>query len=1063
MDFTQAHILMTESVERFRATVDQADQDLIENTEVKDVVDAILLIEKKLRERRDNRNLRKLHPFLQGIEKYSKAIDALSNGLSPYLPWAWAPIRLMLQVSYASMLKEKQAHLQKITSDYLAAFDKLLAAYEKIAGTLPQIERLGSTFSDNPTLLGKLALYYADILEFHRRAYKFVRRKSWRFFFLTMWAGFDTRFDAILSSMAAHRDSIHSEAATINIIESKQLRNLLLREVDEKEKDKLNKQRSSIVSWLGLERISQDDECEKLLRDTYQGSSDWFLKTEQMEAWFKIDSKVPVLCLLGKPGAGKSVLSAGVVTSPQRSGMATLSYFCKYHHRDDSSTILKTLLLQLVCQSEDLTAVAYENYVGKGKEPSLKVLRLMLAGSAGSPSLLHAASPCRIVVDGLDECSIEEQKHVIEDLFRLVTMNSPQSCKLFVSSRETSEITRVLQKNSKLCSAVHLSMQQEPLMQNIEGFVRSRLTEMKQEKLALQTTEGIVDNIVHTVVAKANGMFLWVKLVLDSLDDADSMADLHDAITTMPSELSKLYRRIIERMYERKGQKATEKVLRILAWLVFAKRPLKRYEILHGAGITPEYPTINQWTMFDNSVIDKCKPLVEELPDGSIGLVHFTVDEFLRNEHLASNSCSLYSQESIAFACVSIIKDSLVLLEPGISQDDRLIRVVSGSHALLPYALDFWLEHLLELGQETNVFQGSPLGAALSSLESCHCDLEFKLARDPAWRTVFLSEAIDNRLSLLSGTPVYALCASIQRKRDECQSKSVENGAEMEKVSTEKDPTLLSLLAARFFETVHKLLEATELAGVSPEDLENFQRQYSQVTYRCRFVPCRNAPLGFPSAPIRDSHERSHIRRLFCDKPMCPRGRMGFPGLKELAKHNTACHSEGSILVPPRVKGLRHGNALSQSYNDSKNGPNPMKNRTLRRNERTEALSQIKPGTLDAVISQIPKTNEHDMNWKVLYDNNCDESLYMNLRLTISVESGKNPIAFNPAGDRIAIGSDDGTQIFHAHTGEQIRTLLVPPNHDLIGYIMSVSFSPNGMTLAVGDTNGLLRVSDLPS
>lgn len=59
----------------------------------------------------------------------------------------------------------------------MAAFDKLIEAYDKIAETLPQLDRLSNASTNNPTLLAKLALYYTDVLEFHRRAYKFVRRK----------------------------------------------------------------------------------------------------------------------------------------------------------------------------------------------------------------------------------------------------------------------------------------------------------------------------------------------------------------------------------------------------------------------------------------------------------------------------------------------------------------------------------------------------------------------------------------------------------------------------------------------------------------------------------------------------------------------------------------------------------------------------------------------------------------------------------------------------------------------------------------------------------------------
>jgi len=122
-------------------------------------------------------------------------------------------------------------------------------------------------------------------------------------------------------------------------------------------------------------------------------------------------------------------------------------------------------------------------------------------------------------------------------------------------------------------------------------------------------------------------MFLWARLVLDTLSDVDSAKELHAAITSMPSELPQLYARILEALCPAAQDGRTSKVMRILAWLVFAKRPLKRHELLHGVSITPETPVLDKWNLLDGSVIDKCKPLVEELTDGSIALIHFTVEE----------------------------------------------------------------------------------------------------------------------------------------------------------------------------------------------------------------------------------------------------------------------------------------------------------------------------------------------------------------------------------------------------------------------------------------------------
>lgn len=96
----EAHLIISEAFERFKTTVTLDDQRLLESTTIEDVVKAMMDIQQDLRSRRENRNLRKLYPFLQGLGNYREAIDVLSNGLAPFLPWAWAPVKLMLQVRY---------------------------------------------------------------------------------------------------------------------------------------------------------------------------------------------------------------------------------------------------------------------------------------------------------------------------------------------------------------------------------------------------------------------------------------------------------------------------------------------------------------------------------------------------------------------------------------------------------------------------------------------------------------------------------------------------------------------------------------------------------------------------------------------------------------------------------------------------------------------------------------------------------------------------------------------------------------------------------------------------
>lgn len=72
----------------------------------------------------------------------------------------------------------------QLASEYSSIFDKLVAAYAQIAEALPRFDRFEEAFKNNSAFQEVLAVVYADILEFHRRAYKFFRRRGLSSFFV---------------------------------------------------------------------------------------------------------------------------------------------------------------------------------------------------------------------------------------------------------------------------------------------------------------------------------------------------------------------------------------------------------------------------------------------------------------------------------------------------------------------------------------------------------------------------------------------------------------------------------------------------------------------------------------------------------------------------------------------------------------------------------------------------------------------------------------------------------------------------------------------------------------
>lgn len=106
-------------------------------------------------------NMRRLKPLFAGLEHYSKVVDTLCNG-TPFLPWIWAPITLIL----------------RIASEHIESFDSLIGAYGRIGSSLQRFEILRKSFLGDPRFHETAAAFYADILEFHKHAYKFVRRSG---------------------------------------------------------------------------------------------------------------------------------------------------------------------------------------------------------------------------------------------------------------------------------------------------------------------------------------------------------------------------------------------------------------------------------------------------------------------------------------------------------------------------------------------------------------------------------------------------------------------------------------------------------------------------------------------------------------------------------------------------------------------------------------------------------------------------------------------------------------------------------------------------------------------
>ncbi|EEU35842.1 uncharacterized protein NECHADRAFT_20921, partial [Fusarium vanettenii 77-13-4] len=366
------------------------------NTTLQNVRQVALDIENQLAARQSLRNMRRLMPFLQGLEHYSKVVDILCNG-TPYLPWIWAPITLIL----------------RIACEYVGAFEKIIKGYSSIAESLKRFEILSDAFLGNPEFQQTLAVFYADILEFHKHAYKFVRRSGWKLMFLTSWGRFERKFNNILEDLRQHGSLIDQEANARDISEAKKMREEIRAwrkesqsQLSREETEQSAKQFEAIASWLKTNESDQLAIFDSISLEVaeHQGTCGWILKNPKISSWLQNKPNTPALWLQGPAGTGKSVLCTQLVNFMKASNMFVVHHFCTYRYVSSTAyeQILKSFILQLVREDGDLIAHVYEAYVLEKKSPTTTALEqlfhTLLANMSNQPSMFLYA---RLVMDYL--------------------------------------------------------------------------------------------------------------------------------------------------------------------------------------------------------------------------------------------------------------------------------------------------------------------------------------------------------------------------------------------------------------------------------------------------------------------------------------------------------------------------------------------------------------------------------------------------------------------------------------------------------------------------------------
>ncbi|KAK6518961.1 hypothetical protein TWF281_003651 [Arthrobotrys megalospora] len=433
---------------------------------------------------------------------------------------------------------------------------------------------------------------------------------------------------------ADHRDICRFENAESD--NYKKVLRAILEMADEITKRKTQKALSSAASDKSLDDLEKA--CMEQLNivdiatahqaylETYvDGTLQWLAINDKYIAWVST-TKASLLWVTGPPGCGKTIMSSYVseILSEKTMGSSIVCrFFCdaRTKERQNFVNMLRSIIYQIVIRRRRLLKLVRKARSLQGpqlfQQPSgLWDLLLDLLKAEKQKQII-------IVVDAIDECDEQTQRMFVSRIAKFVQQAGDSPTKFFITSRPQTPAYFRLPSDETTHSRLNLEGLQEMIGQDVVQVIQHRLGLLVQRN---SCTEDLRTHLELSLASKAEKTFLWVSLVLSSLESKLflSPADVR-MLQTLPPTASMLYRQYLESIPVT-SHKTAGQLLRVI---VCSGRPLRIGEInlLLSHSVEPgaerEHPTYT-----DGTITHLLYPFIQ-VAGGHLVLIHQSVIEFL--------------------------------------------------------------------------------------------------------------------------------------------------------------------------------------------------------------------------------------------------------------------------------------------------------------------------------------------------------------------------------------------------------------------------------------------------
>ena len=422
----------------------------------------------------------------------------------------------------------------------------------------------------------------------------------------------------------------------------------------------------------------------------------WLLDNAEFLEWKSAPSSV--LWIEGGAGTGKTILASTIINKLLEeceklpsAGIAFFYFdFNNQSINQDHNRFLRSLIEQVSSESGDVPkplATLYRRSRNGSVQPmSADLLRTL-------QSIIQELSHFYLVVDAVDEC--KEKQDFLKFLNTVASWRYSQ-VHIVVTSRTAVDTEA---RNRKWhCS--RLTVEEQLVDADVEKHVRATLEDdeilnrwdPEQQKL-----------IAKSLLDGAKGNFRWVACQIEALKDCHTLAELEDALKTLPATLEDTYERALSIIDE----KRKEPIRNVLRWLCFSARPVRLEEIAEVMAVDfsteaqphydPRKRLIDSERFFQNysNLVHVFKVKGKKADFRELRLAHLSVRDFLVSSNIRSSSVSYFAIDSLS-AHTSIAQTCLIYLRQ-FNKPLELISMPPESYSLARYAAKHWPLHVQEV------------------------------------------------------------------------------------------------------------------------------------------------------------------------------------------------------------------------------------------------------------------------------------------------------------------------------------------------------------------------------